>query len=142
MDHLRTFGRGLILRCPNCGQPKLFRQWLRMTDRCPGCGLFFEREEGYWSGAVAINTVVTELIFITMMVIVVVFTWPDIPLVPLLIAAVILNGIVPLIFYPASKTLWVATDLILHPLEEQEEHEVASLRINKQRFNPDGEPAP
>lgn len=113
-----------------------------MTERCPGCGLFFEREEGYWTGAVAINTVVTELVFLIMMVIVVGITWPDIPVVPVMVAAISLNGIVPLVFYPASKTLWVATDLILHPLEEREEHEVAALRINRERFNPDNESAP
>lgn len=135
-------GRGLVRHCPNCGQGHLFRQWLRMSDRCPQCGLYFEREEGYWTGAVAINTVVTELIFIVVTAILVIWTWPDVPMVPILSAAIALNIIVPLIFYPISKTLWVAIDLMLHPLEEREQHEVASLRMTKQRHGTDGEPTP
>lgn len=106
-----------------------------MIDRCPQCGLHFEREEGYWTGAVAINTVVTELVFIAFLVAAVVWTWPDIPLAPVLAGALALNGLFPLFFYPVSKTLWVAIDLTLHPLEEREEHEVLSLRETKQRVN-------
>jgi hypothetical protein len=29
-----------------------------MRDHCPSCGLAFEREPGYWVGAVIINTIV------------------------------------------------------------------------------------
>jgi hypothetical protein len=104
-----------------------------MVDRCPRCGLFFEREEGYWTGAVAINTIITELIFAIVLVVVIVWTWPDIPTKPLLIVALLLNGIFPLFFYPFSKTIWVAIDLILHPLEENELHEVTSLRQVRNR---------
>ncbi len=110
-----------------------------MADRCPRCGLFFEREEGYWTGAVAINTVVTEMGFVTMLVIAVVWTWPDVPLVPVLAAAIALNALFPLFFYPISKTLWVAIDLMIHPLEEREQHEVISLRQTRQQFNADND---
>jgi len=135
-------GRGLLRRCPNCGRGHIFHQWLRMSERCPQCGLYFEREEGYWTGAVAINTVSTELIFIAVTAFLVIWTWPDVPMAPILTAAIALNIVVPLIFYPISKTLWVAIDLMLHPLEEREQFEVVSLRTTKQRHNPDSEPTP
>lgn len=99
-----------------------------MVDRCPKCGIFFEREEGYWTGAVAINTIVTEMVFAIVLIIGVILTWPDIPIAPILVIALILNATVPLFFYPYSKTIWVALDLILHPLEEREQHEVITLR--------------
>ncbi len=137
MNWRKTLSWGLILRCPNCGQGGLFRQWLRMVDRCPRCGLHFEREEGYWSGAVAINTVVTELVFFGILAIAVILTWPDPPLAPLLIGALLVNVLFPLFFYPFSKTIWVAIDLCLHPLEEREQHEVTSLREKKQQLNAD-----
>ena len=133
MGILKLLGRGLIGHCPNCGQGHLFHGWLKMVDRCPNCGLFFEREEGYWTGAVGINTIVTELIFAAVLVTVIVWTWPDIPTRPLLIAALVLNGIVPFVFYPFSKTIWVAIDLAIHPLEEREQHEVVSLRDVRER---------
>ncbi len=134
MSWKRTLLRGLTLHCPNCGQPRLFRHWLRMIDRCPQCGLHFEREEGYWTGAVAINTVVTEVIFVALLATVVIWTWPNVPMVPLLVAALVLNAVFPLFFYPISKTLWVAIDLSLHPLEEREQHEVTSLRDTRERM--------
>ncbi len=137
MDWRKILLRGLVLRCPNCGQGGLFRQWLRMDDRCPQCGLHFEREEGYWTGAVAINTVVTELVFFGILAVAVILTWPDPPLVPLLVGALLINVLFPLFFYPFSKTIWVAIDLCLHPLEEREQHEVASLRETKHRLNAD-----
>jgi hypothetical protein len=99
-----------------------------MVDRCPNCGIFFEREEGYWTGAVAVNTIVTEFVFAIVLVIGVIWTWPDIPIKPMLIIALLLNGTFPIFFYPYSKTIWMALDLILHPLEEREEHEVITLR--------------
>lgn len=125
---MRVLGRGVLGRCPNCGQRRVFRRWFHMVDRCPNCGIFFEREEGYWTGAVAVNTIVTELVFAIVLVIGVIWTWPDIPITPMLIIALVLNGIFPIFFYPYSKTIWMALDLVLHPLEEREQHEVITLR--------------
>jgi uncharacterized protein (DUF983 family) len=30
--------RGLVGRCPICGQGKLYRAYLKLSDRCSGCG--------------------------------------------------------------------------------------------------------
>jgi uncharacterized protein (DUF983 family) len=38
-------------RCPRCRQGYLFRDALTMNDPCPVCGLIFQREEGYFLGA-------------------------------------------------------------------------------------------
>ena len=130
---LTMFGRAMIMHCPNCGQSGIFHRWLQMSGRCPRCGLYFEREEGYWTGAVAINTVVTELIFAAVVAAVVITTWPSIPTVPLLVGGLALNVIIPVIFYPISKTLWVATDLLFHPLEQSEQVEVERLRHVRER---------
>lgn len=39
------------LRCPRCRVGKIFRGPITMNDPCPFCGLIFEREEGYFFGA-------------------------------------------------------------------------------------------
>lgn len=39
------------LRCPRCLQGKVFRSLWHMYDTCPECQLKFEREEGYFFGA-------------------------------------------------------------------------------------------
>ncbi|MGA2792841.1 MAG: DUF983 domain-containing protein [Roseiarcus sp.] len=30
--------RGFMGRCPNCGEGRLFRAYLKVVDACPGCG--------------------------------------------------------------------------------------------------------
>jgi uncharacterized protein (DUF983 family) len=102
--------RGLMRRCPRCGGGKLFHRWFRMAPDCPRCGLHFEREPGYWVGAVAINTMVIGMLFTIVMVVWSALTIPDIPWVALLMAEIPLMAIGPGIFYPFSKTLWVAID--------------------------------
>jgi len=106
----RMLWRGLTRHCPRCGRGKLFRRWFRMLPDCPNCGLHFEREPGYWVGAVAINTMVIGMLFTILMVTVSALTIPDIPWVSLLMAEVPLMALGPAAFYPFSKTLWVAID--------------------------------
>ncbi|HVM98531.1 MAG TPA: DUF983 domain-containing protein [Candidatus Acidoferrales bacterium] len=42
-------------RCPRCLTGKTFSGWITMYAVCPNCGLTFEREEGYWLGALYVN---------------------------------------------------------------------------------------
>ena len=43
---LQTLSRGLRLRCPRCGEGRLFASWNRLLEDCPVCGLDFERRLG------------------------------------------------------------------------------------------------
>ncbi len=111
------FWRGATRRCPRCGSGKLFRRYFTMVPDCPRCGLHFERVEGYWVGAVAINTMIVGGAFAIVFVTTMVLTVPDIPWVALLMAVIPLMTIGPMIVYPFSKTLWLAVDLgFLQPL--------------------------
>jgi len=48
--------RGILtLRCPRCRRGRLFSGLLDMPERCPVCGLIYEREHGYFVGAMAIS---------------------------------------------------------------------------------------
>lgn len=38
-------------RCPQCHTGRMFRGLFTMNDPCPHCGLLFQREEGYFLGA-------------------------------------------------------------------------------------------
>ena len=108
--------RGLRRKCSRCGSGKLFTRWFRMVDDCPVCHLHFEREPGYWVGAVAINTIVVGFLFAVLLVAFSAATVPDIPWVTLLLAELPLMGLGPIVFYPFSKTIWVAFDraFLLH----------------------------
>lgn len=42
-------------RCPRCLEGRAFRGLLTMNDACPSCGLVFEREPGYFVGAMYVS---------------------------------------------------------------------------------------
>jgi uncharacterized protein (DUF983 family) len=106
----RAVWRGMIRRCARCGGGGLFRRWLVMLPDCPTCGMHFERVEGYWLGAVALNLVVTEGAFVVSLVLWMVMTWPDVPWGAVLAALIALNAVLPLAFHPWSRTIWVALE--------------------------------
>jgi uncharacterized protein (DUF983 family) len=88
----------------------VFKRWFTMVDDCPRCGLHFERSEGYWLGAMLINLAVTMGAFLMVFVGLMIATWPDVPWTGVLIAVVATNIIVPIVFYPISRTSWVAVE--------------------------------
>jgi hypothetical protein len=77
---------------------------------CPGCALHFEREEGYWTGALAINIAIAGFAFLAVFVPWAAVTVPDIPVAPILAVAVPLMILLPIVAYPWSKTIWMAFD--------------------------------
>lgn len=115
---LRRVARALLRRCPNCGEPRVFETWMRLTDECPTCALLYEREEGYWLGAILFNTAATIGLFGFGMVVWAVTTWPDPPWDVMLVAGIGFNLIAPIVFYPYSKTLWVAVEITARPPSE------------------------
>jgi len=102
--------RGLRRKCARCGEGKLFQRWFAMVPDCPNCDLHFEREPGYWVGAVAINTAVVGVLFVIVFIAYSAATVPDIPWVTLLLIELPIMALGPIAFYPFSKTLWVAID--------------------------------
>ena len=59
---VRLLMRGLCLRCPRCGARSLFLTWFTMHECCFVCQLRFEREQGYFLGAMYINYGVTVVL--------------------------------------------------------------------------------
>ena len=67
--------RGFMKHCPRCGGGHLYRGWFRMHDRCPRCGMRFEREEGFFVGAYLINFAIVEVaLFVVLMGLIVVLS--------------------------------------------------------------------
>ncbi|HEY6406478.1 MAG TPA: DUF983 domain-containing protein [Ktedonobacteraceae bacterium] len=113
--------RALILRCPYCGKGKLFRKGFTLYEKCPVCDWRFEREPGYWTGAIALNLVVTELLIA--IVIVPVATWLAItqqPITLLLIIGIPMPFILPFLFFRHAKSFWMSIDFWVHPAEPEE----------------------
>lgn len=113
-------GRGVRRRCARCGQAPAFVGWARMPEHCPACGFVFEREQGYWVGAMIINTTVSFALLLLVFVGGWIVFWPDVPWTGLLITTVAIAGLGPILFYPWSKSLWSAIELSYHRLEPAE----------------------
>ncbi|MGH2749303.1 MAG: DUF983 domain-containing protein [Actinomycetota bacterium] len=94
-----------------CGNRKIFASYFKLEDRCPDCNYEFAREEGYWVGAVIMNTAVTEALFFVILVATIIATAPDVDWLTLLAIGVATNLLFPVFFYPWSKTIWMAFDL-------------------------------
>ena len=105
--------RGLRKRCPRCGERRIFGSWFHLIERCPNCTLRFEREQGGFLGAMTINFLVSIVAWVAMFVVVLFFTVPDVPVAPLMIASVVVLVVVPLWFYPRSKTIWAAIEFLV-----------------------------
>jgi uncharacterized protein (DUF983 family) len=43
------------MRCPRCCDGKIYRRGMQINPRCPVCNLLFEREPGYFMGALYIS---------------------------------------------------------------------------------------
>lgn len=81
-----------------------------MVDACPRCGMHFERSEGYWLGAMLFNIAATMGTFLIVLVLGIVLTWPDVPWTGLLVTVVVVNAVLPVVFHPIARTLWVAVE--------------------------------
>ena len=114
--------RGFLKQCPRCGGGRLYSSWFRMKERCPTCGYLFEREPGFFVGAYLINFAIVEgFLFVMLMGFI---AWkdqnPDAGMQAAVIIGLFIGLIGPVIFYPYSRTIWSALDLMMTPLEMDE----------------------
>jgi ABC-2 type transport system ATP-binding protein len=112
----QLLSRGIRLRCPRCGGTGMFRGLFSMQPECLTCGLKFEREPGYFLGAIYINyaaTVVCMLVgfFVLDYLVHLSLTYQ-------IIVWSSFGVVFPMLFFRYSKCLWLAFDYIFNPVEE------------------------
>jgi uncharacterized protein (DUF983 family) len=113
----RIILRGLRLRCPACGQGRLFKSMFKMHDECPHCGMVFMREQGYFIGAIYVNVIVTEgLIFLAYLVCL--LTLPSVGQATYAILFA-LALIIPLAFNRHARSIWISFDYIVDPPKDR-----------------------
>jgi len=103
-----SLARALRLRCPLCGEGKLFRRWFSMYKNCNHCHLKYERAPGYFLGSTYINYAVTA-VSITILYVSLHFgaDFSNRQLTPWLGAYCILF---PLVFFRFARAFWLAMD--------------------------------
>ena len=108
-------GRGLRQRCPVCGKGKIFSGVIKTHERCQACQFVYEREPGYYTGAIAVNLVVTELLIAVIAVPLAASETVSIPV--MIVLGLVLCILMPLLFYRPTKSLWMSIDHFIHPVE-------------------------
>ena len=117
----RILWRGVRLRCPHCGSRGIFQSWSKLAARCPQCRLVLDRgESDYFLGAYLVNLVAVELVVTAVLVSVGLATRPDVPWTALMWGGVALALVAAIACYPVTKSIWLAFDVILRPVTEEE----------------------
>jgi uncharacterized protein (DUF983 family) len=116
---LRTLvKRAALRRCPYCGARHIFSKWFILRETCPRCGTTFVREDGYFLGGYALNLIVAE--FIGLAVVLYILFQVDLSLWEREVIAVGAAVALPMIFFPYSRTFWMALDLMLNPRTDEQ----------------------
>jgi uncharacterized protein (DUF983 family) len=116
----RVLGRGLRLRCPRCGRSSLYAGYFTMHERCAACGLRYEREQGYFVGAIYINYAVTIAVAAG---VVLLLDWiVGLTLAQELAIGVALGALVPLAFFRYSRSLWLSMGYLVTSADERHEY--------------------
>lgn len=107
-DLLKTLTRGLMLRCPVCGESNVFRAPFQVRHQCPACGALFQREAGFFVGAIMLNVVATEgVVMLAFGLCLLTLGGGGTLTLPVLFAVALLF---PVLFYHHSWSLWLAGD--------------------------------
>jgi uncharacterized protein (DUF983 family) len=96
-------------RCPRCREGRVFRGLVDMNPACPVCGLPFEREQGYFLGAMYISYALSIVLLglVTWLLYLLLPEWDLGTLV--LLGCVAYLPLVPLVFR-YSRVMWIHFD--------------------------------
>jgi uncharacterized protein (DUF983 family) len=105
----------IMQRCPRCLSGPVFRRLFSMNSACPMCAYDFEREEGYFTGAMYISYTLALILLFAMFAIAVPF-WHNYSMGGVWTLFAILTPpflvMVPLIFR-YSRVVWLHLDYVL-----------------------------
>ena len=101
-------GRAWRLRCPRCGQGRLFKSLIAMRSQCERCHLRYEREPGYFLGSIYINYGLTALL-VTIIYFALFFSGAISPQAALWVVTAFALAF-PLWFFRYARSLWLGFD--------------------------------
>lgn len=108
-----TLLRCLRLRCPVCGDSLIIQSPFKIRHHCPSCGALYQREDGFFVGALTINVVTTELI-ILLLYLACIFLLNSYQLI--IVVLFIAGLLFPVAFYHHSWSIWLSLDYLVEGL--------------------------
>ena len=114
---MRRLAAVLRLRCPRCLDGRIWRRFLSMHTTCPVCGFVFDRESGYFAGAMVVSYALAVPILAAIVIALIMLGDLD-PVVALLIGNTMYLVLVPFIFR-YSRVVWLHLDWLIDPGERR-----------------------
>jgi len=114
---MRRLAAVIALRCPRCLQGRVWRGFVTMNPSCPVCGLVFERESGYFAGAMVVSYALAAPILTAMVIALITLARLD-PVVALIVGNTAYLVLVPFIFR-YSRVVWLHLDWLIDPGEQR-----------------------
>ena len=112
---MRRLAAVLTLRCPRCLSGRVWRSFISMNTACSVCGLVFDRESGYFAGAMVVSYALAVPILAAMVITLIIVGGLDV-VVALIIGNTGYLVLVPFIFR-YSRVLWLHLDWLIDPGE-------------------------
>ena len=113
----RLLKRGFRLRCPLCGQGRLFKNLLVRHSTCSVCGLPFEREAGYFVGGMELHWITTYVLGVAGYF--VFRSWLPVERGLSLLVYMPCVMVLSLLLYRYSRSLWMMIDNYLDPVDRE-----------------------
>lgn len=101
-------------RCPRCLEGRIWRGLFSTNEACPVCALRFERETGYWTGAMVASYALGIPVLALLVLVVWLATGLDV-LIALIVGDVLFLAVVPFI-WRYSRVVWLHLDWLIDPV--------------------------
>jgi uncharacterized protein (DUF983 family) len=108
-----TLLRCLRLKCPVCGDSLIIQSPFKIRHHCPECRTLYQREEGFFVGALTINVVTTELIILGLYLGCIL--WLN-SYQTILVILFVVGLLFPVAFYHHSWSIWLSLDHLVERL--------------------------
>ena len=119
--------RALMLRCPDCGIAGIYESLLQVRHHCTNCGLLFQREQGYFTGALYVNIAVAEgSVLLAFLICLLVGVSNTDRMFAILIG---IGAMTPLLFFLHSRSFWLCFDYLVDPTRPRVKPDSDSLEF-------------
>ena len=98
-------------KCPKCLEGEIYKSFLSMNKACPQCGYVYEREEGYFTGPMFLDSMFLPLSAIPTVVI---FAYNGSPILGGVLAVLQILILSPFVFR-FSRLIWIHLDYKTNP---------------------------
>lgn len=102
---LQPLKRGICNQCPRCGEGAIVKNLFVRYEACPHCGMDFNLEDGFYSGAMAINYALVCVFYLLPLLLIWAFGW--LSGWTTIILCFLGSGIFPILAYRYSQALWL-----------------------------------